>query len=368
VRIAFLSIGGHIHTERWLGYFVQRGHEVHLITVQPEPLDGVTVHDLRSGIPFKPLHYAVGVPRLRRYLRRIDPDLFHVHFLQGYGYWSAFAKFRPMALTVWGDDVYEAPQRSALRRWLSRLALTRADLVTGDSRDILAAVGELGADPAKLHEINWGVDFDRFRPISGAAFRRRWDIAPDAPVLISLRSFSRPYYNIERILAMLPALLEREPRAVAVFAAYDGDAEPLRERAEALGVAASLRFVGRIPHAELPEALAAADVYLSIPSLDATSVSLLEAMACGKAIVASALPSNAEWIEDGVNGHLIEAEDAEALLARSLELLGDRERRERFGERCRDIVRARAGYRENMRKMEALCEELIARHPRARRG
>ena len=43
MRLAFLSIGRHIHTERWIRWFAERGHECHLLTVQPGPVAGVEV-------------------------------------------------------------------------------------------------------------------------------------------------------------------------------------------------------------------------------------------------------------------------------------------------------------------------------------
>lgn len=359
MRIAYLSIGGHIHTERWLRFFVDRGHEVHLISVHPEPLEGVEVHDLRTGVSWKPLHYGLGIFRLRRILRKIEPDLLHTHFLQGYGYWSIFAGVRPLVITVWGDDVYKAPHTSRLRRHLSRRALEKADLITGDSEDILREVEKLGGVREKLRLILWGVDFDRFRPIEGSSFRRKWHIAPDAPVVLSTRSFSRDYYNIDTILEMVPRLLEQVPNAVTVFAAYDGRGENLRRKAHDLGVEGAIRFVGRIDHAELPAALGAADVFLTVPSLDATAVSLLEAMGCAKAIIASDLPSNREWIRDGENGYIVPPRDVEALLQRTLALIRSAEDRRAFGEASLEIVRSRAGYTENMRKMEELCLMLV---------
>jgi len=137
VRIAYLSIGGHIHTERWLSYFVERGHEVHLMTVQPAPIDGVTVHDIRTGVPVKPVHYAVALGKVKRILAEIRPDLLHTHFLTGYGYWGAFSGFHPFIMTVWGDDVYLTPRESFLKGMLARRVLRCADLITGDSQDIL---------------------------------------------------------------------------------------------------------------------------------------------------------------------------------------------------------------------------------------
>lgn len=365
MRIAYLSIGGHIHTERWLAYFVSRGHEVHLITVNPAPIDGVTVHDLRTGIPWKPLHYGVGILRLRRILSGIRPDLLHTHFLQGYGYWSVFAGVRPLVITVWGDDVYAAPHQSRLRNWLSRRAVAMADAITGDSEDILSEVEHLGASRDKLHLVLWGVDFNRFHPVDGAAFRKEWGIAADAPLVLSTRSFSQPYYNIDVILDMVPRLVERVPGVVVVFAAYEGDGSDLERRAAEMGVKEFVRFVGRIDHDRLPEALGAASVFVTVPSLDATAVSLLEAMACGKAIVASDLPSNREWVTDLQNGFIVPRRDVSSLADRTVQLLSDGDLRRQFGERCIEIARSRAGYIDNMRRVEALCESLVQQSRRA---
>lgn len=359
MRIAYLSIGGHIHTERWLNYFVHEGHDVHLITATPAPLPGVTVHDLRTGIPWKPLHYGIGVLRLRNILKRIRPDILHVHFLQGYGYWSIFAGHQPKVLTVWGDDVFEAPHKSRLRKLLSRLALKGADIVTGDSQDILREAERLGANRAKLHLILWGVDYERFRPANGIAFRRKWNISEVAPVVLSTRSFWKDYYNVDVILDAVPHILQRIPNAITVFAGYEGDDSVLRQRAMELGVSASVRFVGRIAHDELPTAMCAADVFVSVPSLDATAVSLLEAMACGRAIIVSDLPSNHEWIEHGDNGFIVPARDVEALVKHAVQLLESPALREQFGARCVPIARLRAGYFENMSRMESLCEDLV---------
>jgi len=366
MRIAFLSIGNHIHTERWLEYFVHRGHDVHLITVTPGPIEGVTHHDLRTGISWKPLHYAFGALKLRAILRKIKPDLLHTHFLQGYGYWSVFSGMRPFVLTVWGDDVYKAPFASKLRGFLSRRAVAMADVITGDSEDILNVVEQLGASREKLHLILWGVDFDVFYPRSGDEMRREWRIPAGAPIVISTRSFSRDYYNIDVIVDSVAKIREQIPDVVVVFAAYDGEGHDLKARAERLGVADNVRFVGRIQHDRLPLALGAADVFVTIPSLDATAVSLLEAMSCAKGIVASDLPSNREWIQDNENGFIVPPRDADALAGRIVSLIGDPALRGRFGERSMAIAHDRAGYTENMSRVEALCQQLVDRSRRGR--
>ncbi len=366
MRIAYLSIGGHIHTERWLTHFVRAGHDVHLLTVQPAPIDGVTVHDIRTGIPFKPLHYAVALTRVKRILRSIRPDLLHTHFLTGYGYWGAFSGFHPFIMTVWGDDVYVTPHETKLKGSLARTVLDRADLITGDSEDILTHVVGMGANPDICHVVQWGVDLDRFRPDADGGVRGKLGIPEDAPVVISIRSFTQAYYNIDTIVRTAPRVLEARPDTHYIIAGNEGDDSELRSLAGSLGLDARVHFVGRIPHAELPGYLATSDVFLTVPSVDATPVSLLEAMACGVPVIISNLESAMEWVTDGENGLVVRPAEQEELEEAILELIGDPGARERYAAIGVRKVREGADHAKHMRRMERLCEELVAgRVPRA---
>jgi len=360
MRIAYLSIGGHIHTERWLTHFVERGHEVHLLTVQPAPIEGVEIHDIRTGIPVKPLHYAVALRAVRRILARLEPDLLHTHFLTGYGYWGAFSGFHPFVLTVWGDDVYLTPGQSFLKGKLARFALRRADLITGDSRDILDHAVRMGADPGRCEVVQWGVDLQSFRPDAPSDVRERLGIPRDAPVVISIRSFTQPYYNIDVILRAVPRILAERPATRFIFAGNEGDDAGFRRLANDLGIDERARFVGRIPHEELPAYLVASDVFLTVPSVDATAVSLLEAMACGTPVVVSSLASALEWVEDGSSGLVVPPLDRKALEDAILSLIDDPGLRRRLGEESARIVGERADHRVHMARMEELCERAVA--------
>ncbi len=360
MRIAYLSIGGHIHTIRWLRYFVEQGHDVHLMTVQPSPIDGVTVHDIRTGIPLKPLHYAAALGRVKRILRRVRPDILHTHFLTGYGYWGAFSGFHPHVLTVWGDDVYVTPHETALKNWLARRALASADLVTGDSEDIIEHAIRMGARPDACHVVQWGVDLDRFRPDASTDVRGRLGIPEGAPVVISTRSFTQPYYNIELIVRTIPRVLERHPETRFIVAGNEGDDTELRDLAVRLGIADQTTFVGRIPHGDLPAWLAASDVFLTVPSVDATAVSLLEAMAAGVPVVTSDLESAMEWVVDGESGLAVPPEDADALTEAICRLIESPDLRVSLGAAASEIVRDRADHRTHMARMELLMKTLLA--------
>jgi glycosyltransferase involved in cell wall biosynthesis len=370
LRLAYLSIGRHIHTERWLTWFARRGHDVHLLTVQPGPMPGIFVHDITTPVGPKPFRYAVSLVKVRSILGALHPDLLHTHFLTGYGYWGVFSGWHPFVLTVWGDDVYVTPFQNTVKNRLARAALRKADYVTGDSEDILAACIGLGAAESRSEVVQWGVDFGKFHAgVSGAEVRRSLGIPPEAPVVLSTRSFTQPYYNIDLVVDTAPRVREHFPDVHYVIAGNEGDDAAFRSRAEALGLTDRVHWVGRIPHAELPAWLAASTVFLTIPSVDATAVSLLEAMACRCAVVATDLPSAAEWIRDGETGLTVPPRDGDAMVGAIERYLADPDLRARTGEAAEGVARAKADHDRNMTRVEEIYYTLVeGRVPNPRAG
>lgn len=360
LTLAYLSIGRHIHTERWLTWFARRGHRVHLLTVQPGPMPGVTVHDITTTGRFKPLRYAKSLGRVKQILGVLNPDLLHTHFLTGYGYWGHFSGRKPHMLTVWGDDVYVTPSESPLKKWLAKRVLRGADYVTGDSRDIVDACIQLGTRPDRAEVIQWGVDFTKFHPDAGSPVRDALGIPSNAPVVLSTRSFTQAYYNIDTIIDSIAIIQRQFPDVVYIIAGNEGSDETIRARARERGVEGACRFVGRIPHVDLPAFLTSSHVYLTVPSVDATAVSLLEAMATGTAVICSDLASATEWIIDGESGRVVRPRDVEGLAATTIELLADPEARNRLGRRAVSIVRAGADHDRSMSRVEEIYRALSA--------
>ncbi len=358
MRLAFLSIGRHIHTERWIRWFSDRGHECHLLTVQPGPVEGVTVHDITATTGPKPLRYALSLVKVRRLLKQIRPDLLNTHFLTGYGYWGRFSGFRPNVLTVWGDDVYVTPFENGLKKRLARLALTGCDAITGDSTDILDVAAGLGADPARSFRVLWGVDFEIFRPGKDMQWRQSQGFADDHLVYFSPRSYTQPYYNIDVIIKAAAVVKEREPRARFLFSGYEGDPGPFRRRAAAAGIEDVMAMVGRLSHRDFATAIKSSDVCISVPSVDATAVSLLEAMSCASGIIISSLPSSMEWISDGKSGLVVEPRDVQGLAEAMLRYADDPEFLASAGKAAMDKALQVAGFETNMEYVGAIFDHL----------
>src|SRR5262245_31758707 len=130
MRLCYLADPRSIHTRRWLDYFVQRGHEVHLLTAHTEfPfLDGVKVYPILALPPFMKnlkrgqgwLAFLVSSQRVRRLLQAIAPDLLHAHFIKYYGWLAARSGFHPLIITAWGGDILAEQGAFSLGgRWLT---------------------------------------------------------------------------------------------------------------------------------------------------------------------------------------------------------------------------------------------------------
>lgn len=363
MRLAFLSIGRHIHTERWIHWFVDQGHECHLLTVQPSDLEGVTVHDIRSGSGAKPFRYLASLRRVRSILKSLQPDLLNTHFLTGYGYWGHFSGMHPNVLTVWGDDVYVTPFENPLKRWLAQQALGSCDALTGDSADILEVSATLGAKPTQCYRVLWGVDFEVFRPGQELAWRQNLGFADDDIVYFSPRSYTQPYYNIDVVIAAAARVKAEEPRARFLFSGYEGDPAPFEAKARTAGIAEVMAMVGRMAHEEFAVAMRAADVFISVPSVDATAVSLLEAMSSGTAVIVSSLASSLEWISHDDSGVVVAPRDEDALVAAMLRLGRDEDFRQACAARALQRAHEAVGFAKNMGIVTALFDHLVKAEP-----
>jgi glycosyltransferase involved in cell wall biosynthesis len=108
----------------------------------------------------------------------------------------------------------------------------------------------------------------------------------------------------------------------------------------------------------MPEVLQGADVYCSMSRSDGTSLSLLEAMACGLAPVVSDIPANREWIDDGVDGVLVAPGEVETLASALTRVALDEDFRRSASARVREKVVERGDQRTNMARILAAVEKV----------
>lgn len=376
MKICYFANADSIHTQRWISYYADCGHEIHLISREAAKIShpNVIYHGLRpwnlNELIYGQLPGIRAIERMLRFrsdvrtiIKKLNPDLVHGHYISEYGILANFSDCQPMVLTAWGSDIYLYHSQSLLIRYLAKNSLRRASLITCDSNDLRQNVIKLGIDPQKVIIIQFGVDTNRFKPSSkNNRMRLNRGLSAEKYIILSPRSL-QPHYNIDTIVRGFAIFHSQIPDSTLVikdFYGYPLYREEIKTLIRELLLDNHVVFLGEVPYSEMPSIYNLADVVVSLATTDGTPMSLLESMACGKTNIASNLSSLKEWIKDGVNGYLADPKNPEEvaqklLLAYSL----DPETIQEWSERNRDIVLEKGDYSKNMTKMETIYRELI---------
>lgn len=367
LRIAYLADPNEILARNWMAFFAELGHEVSVIVRHERTISSgldprISVQRMqpyagrfKGRVAFFDARRAI-----RTALRRIKPDVLHVHDLtSGFGWTARISGFHPYAVTTWGSDVYLGIPGSRTSRLVGRLALAGADLVTMETRDVMRAAIALGARPERCRIIQFGVDTSSFLPgPADPALRARLGL-DGRRVLFSPRQIAPNYdhLSILRAVARLPA-------DVAVLMSTRNAIPDELRRVEALAqelqIEDRIKVVPSIVHEEMAAFHRLADVVVSVPRSDSISVTVLEAMACGRPIVASDLASPREWLAEVWPELMVPAGDADALGRALTAALGlppaELAERAALGRR---IVAERGERRTNLLEMAELYRSLV---------
>jgi glycosyltransferase involved in cell wall biosynthesis len=233
--------------------------------------------------------------------RRFRPDVVYAHFLVPAGLLATLAGRAPAVVTAHGQDVANA-ERSSLVRAATRLTVRRAAgvvAVSGWLRTRLEAV--VPEARGRVDVIDCGVDLVRFAPRAADAARTEVGWHPDGSGFVCAGALTERK-NVHR----LARAFERRGEGGLAFV---GDG-PLRDaRAGRPGITLG----GALPHDEIASWLAAADVVCQPSLVEPFGLSTLEALACGRSVVATRVGGPPEFVVPGA-GVLVDPQDEDALV------------------------------------------------------
>lgn len=359
MRLLLVAAANSVHTRRWASAFTERGHEVHLLTqhaaVPSYPAE-VRIHRLphRGG-----LGYFLNRGAAMRLACSLRPDAINAHYASGYGTLAPRLASAPLILNVWGSDVYEFPETSSLHRWLLRRNLERADAVVSTSEVMAERTRAICPVLSEVNVVPFGVDAGVFSPGPKADVQR---------VVGTVKTLA-PKYGIDTLIEAF-ALLKRMDGMADSRLRLVGDG-PSRADLEALAVRRGVRehvdFIGPVPHDRVPEELRRLDVYVALSRADSESfgVAVIEASACGLAVVVSHVGGLPEVVENGKTGLVVPKEDAASAAAAMAALLGDEERRAAMGAAGRARVLEKYEWRSCVDRQLAVIKSAIDKHARS---
>jgi glycosyltransferase involved in cell wall biosynthesis len=246
-----------------------------------------------------------------------------------------------------------------LRRFLDRrLVAPAADVVlTVSEEDRRRMIEVERVDPRKVRFVQSGVE--RHAPAGRRNVREELGLAPDTPLVGTVCGL-RPQKALD-VLVRASAQLATALPGVRVAILGEGTERPALEALIAeLGVGSTVSLLGAWPHEEVADFVDAVDVGVLSSDFEGTPLAVLELMAAGKPVVATAVGGVPDLIEDGVHGLLVPP-GRPVELADALErLLRDPERRAAMGAAALERQRAEFDFSRMVRRFEAIYDELVA--------
>ncbi len=238
----------------------------------------------------------------------------------------------PVVVTARGSDVNLIPRHRLPRRMIVTAARRAAAVVTV-SEALRRALLDLGVPAEQVTVLRNGVDLARFRPVDRGEARRRLDLPGDGPLLLSVGNLIEGKGHHIAVDA-----LARLPEARLVIVGEGALSRSLAERARGLGLGDRVRLAGGVPQQRLPDYYAAADLLVLASAQEGMPNVVLESLACGTPVVATAVGGIPEVLDAPAAGRLVGQRTPGALAAAVQALLADppgrgavRRHAERFG-------------------------------------
>lgn len=356
MRIIYFTRNYSPHDARFLTALAGTPHEIHLMRLEGDSgevlalPEGITEIKWAGGQrPARAGIYWSLANDLKRIIRELKPDLIHAGPIQRVAVLPAAIGFCPLVSMSWGSDLLHEAKRSVFQNLIARFTLAHTSVMVGDCQAVSDKAQELGFPGERIVLFPWGVDLTHFSPGNADELRKRLGWEKNV-ILLSNRSWE-PLYGVDLVIKAFAVAAAQNPGLRLLLLGDGSEKSEIRKLIAALNLGAKIHMGGKVSQAVLPDYYRASDLYISASHSDGSSLSLMEAMACGKAVAVSGIAGNLEWIKDGVNGWVFPDGNSDKLGEQIVEAAGQSDTRMVFGSRNRVIAEDRADWRLNFQKL-----------------
>jgi starch synthase len=317
---------------------------------------------------------------------KIDADLVHCHTWYSHfgGILARLNYGLPLVITTHSLEPLRPWKREQLAGgydlslWVEKTALEMADAIIAVSGETKADIERLfDVDPERVHVIHNGIDLEEYRKVDSTAALKRHGIDPNKPYLLFVGRITRQ----KGIIHLVRAIPFMDTDFQIVLCAGAPDTPEIAEEMKAAVESARKKRSGIIWIEEMLDRPAVIELYshaavFCCPSIyEPFGIINLEAMACGTAVVASAVGGIKEVVVDGETGFLVPLEQMKEspfeplnpekfsrdLAARISQLMQDRQLREKFGRAGRKRAEKHFSWSAIAKETKKLYESLLAR-------
>ena len=365
-RICYLGDPTSHYMRNWLNYFAEGGWKVDIITRDPADKkllhSNVTQHKL-------PIHrakygFVIHLIEINRIIRKIKPDIVHVHSTGSYGIYAPAIRKVPFVLNEWGPS--HIKNSKGIRRLLEKYAYEMADLILTEveaTKSILA--NEYGIGKEKIQTLLWGVDLSIFNKNYSnkiIELKKKMFIGPDDFVIIYTRAVN-PFYGIEQVLNILKELSTDFPSVKLIFLKYgcsDNYYHKISKLIEQLDLTKNVIVENPVTNEQIPIYYNVADLSINLLEEDNGSPVIAEAMSCGCIVLGTNCRGYENRVINGKNGFLVEdRNDIKRVVKVIKSCILNPAIKERFYKFNKNYIENNEDWNRQMGKMEQMYFRLI---------
>jgi glycosyltransferase involved in cell wall biosynthesis len=364
MRILLLSDTYSEHTEKWALGLSSNGIEVGLfsfnkasyawhqnipnITILYEPISEITSDKISSK-----LLYLKYVSLLKKSIAKFMPDVVHAHYATSYGLIGALSGFHPFVISAWGTDVMKFPQKNFVFKSILKYNLNKADAICATSHTIKDYLKPVTSK--NIHVIPFGVNIEEFSK------KEVKSLFSDESFVIGCIKALEDLYNIDVLIKAFAVLKSKFPSKslkLLIIGVGSQEAE-LKKMVTDLNLSKDVIFTGRISFSEVSNYFNMLDVLVNISDYESFGVSVIEAMACEKPVIATNTGGLKEIIENSTFGSLVEIANVEQTAHEMERYLLDEDLKQKVGKAARAKVIEKYSWTNNIKQMIDVYSQLM---------
>lgn len=278
-----------IHTYNYIHLIKDYFDDVLLLTNSKNEKSDINsiIVDFRLGF-----NILLSCQKIKKIVKEYKPSIVHIHQANSYAFISALAlrdSLIPKVLTAWGSDILINPKKNLVLKKMLQYSLNKMNIVTSDSLYMAKEI-TIYSNDLDVRIANFGID--------------KQDRNTKKENIIYSNRLHKSLYNIDKVIYSFLEFSKNNPDWKLVIGAIGEETKKLTLLVERLGLEDRVEFIGWVDSTVNNEFYQKAKIYISIPSSDATAISLLEAISNDCICFVSNLPANSEHILDGINGFI----------------------------------------------------------------
>ena len=327
------------HTQKWAIALSKQGIDVGVFSFRVPVYDWFSENNIEvfyinnssshSEKLASKILYLKQLPFLKKCIKEFKPDILHAHYASSYGLLCVLTSFHPLFVSFWGTDVFEFPKKSVVNRLVFSKILKKADSLFSTS-NFMAFEAQHYTEKT-INVIPFGIDTALFKKI---------DVSNKDSNQLTIGTIKslEEIYGIKYLINAFKSLKDKHPEIpLKLMLVGDGSqSTTLKKLVVDLGIEGDVDFVGRVKHEETIFYHNEIDIFVNVSLFESFGVSVLEASACEKPVIATKVGGLTEVVDDGKTGMLIPQKSIEEI-TQALEILVlDKSLREQMGKAGRE--------------------------------